>query len=270
MDNKLVKRLSGLLEEGQRVALVTIVKALGSSPRGVGAMMIVDEKGNLIEGTIGGGSIEEQAKNRAAECIRRGVSKTVRYDLGAKSDAEESLGMVCGGEVEVFFQVFERQEELIIAGAGHIAEKLSRMAKILGYRITVLDDREELMTRQRFPDADVLLAGEIASNLGKTRIDDNTKIVIVTHGHKHDAAALEAVIESRAGYIGMIGSINKIKACFEILTEKGVNREKLDKVFTPIGIDLGGEKPEEIALSIMAEIQALKYGKSVPSLKMGQ
>lgn len=264
METLLLKKLTQLLDEQKSVALVTIVKSEGSSPRGVGAMMIVDSEGNLIDGTIGGGAVEEKAKRQAAECIRRGISKTVAYDLNKDS----SLSMICGGKVEVFIQVFCRQDKLIIVGAGHIAERLYRMAKILGYIVVILDDRKDMVTKERFPEADELLSGDISDNLKAVSIDENTNIVIVTHGHKYDTMALEAVINSSARYIGMIGSVNKVKTCFEILKQKGVTDEALARVYAPIGLDLGGETPEEISLAIMAEIQAAKYGKQVPSMKI--
>ncbi|RKL61511.1 XshC-Cox1-family protein [Thermoanaerobacteraceae bacterium SP2] len=266
MEGSLIKKLSQLLDEQQNIALVTITNSFGSCPRGVGAMMIVDSAGNLVDGTIGGGAVEEKAQQDAAECIRRGISKTISYVLDEKAE-KESLPMMCGGRVDVFIQVFRRQDKLIIAGAGHIAEKLYKMAKILGYSVTILDDRQEMITKDKFPDADELLLGDIPSNLKMLSIDENTNIVIVTHGHKYDAMALETVINSPARYIGMIGSINKVKTCFEILKQKGISEEKLSQVYSPIGIDLGGETPEEISLAIIAEMQAVKYGKEVPSLK---
>jgi xanthine dehydrogenase accessory factor len=266
LEASLIKKLSQLLDEQQNIALVTIINSLGASPRGVGAMMIVDSAGNLIDGTIGGGAIEEKAKQDAAECIRRGTSRTISYNLNEKAE-KESLPMMCGGSVEIFIQVFRQKDKLIIAGAGHIAEKLYKIAKILGYIVTILDDRQEMITKERFPEADELLMGDIPSNLKTVSIDENTNIVIVTHGHKYDAMALEAVINSTARYIGMIGSMNKVKTCFETLKKKGISEEKLTKVYSPIGIDLGGETPEEISLAIMAEMQAVKYGKKVPSLK---
>ncbi len=268
MEISLVKKLAQLLSEQQNVALVTITNSFGSSPRGAGALMIVDSNGDLVAGTIGGGSVEEQAKQDAAKCIRQGISKMISYNLDEKSD-EESLPMVCGGKLDVFFRVFRQQDKLIIAGAGHIAERLYKIAKILGYRITILDDRSEMVTKERFPDADELLLGDVAANLKQVDIDENTNIVIVTHDHKDDAAALKVVIDSPARYIGMIGSMNKVNTCFELLKQEGVDALKLKKVFSPIGIDIGGEKPEEISLAIMAEIQAVKHGKNVPSLKKG-
>ncbi len=268
MEQNIIKKLYQLIEEGGNIALVTIIEADGSSPRGIGAMMLVDNNGELLAGTIGGGAVEEKAKKDAAECTRRGISRTISYNLGHKKGEESSLPMLCGGEIKVFIKVFKKQDELIIVGAGHIGEKLAKLAKILGYGVTVIDNRQQFITRDRFPEADELLLGEIESLLKQIPISENSNIVIVTHGHQFDQQALEAVIDSPARYIGMIGSTAKVNACFDMLRRKGISEETIKKVYSPIGIDLGGETPEEISLSIMAEIQAVKYGKKVASLKI--
>jgi xanthine dehydrogenase accessory factor len=267
LEQSIIKDLYQVLKDGRDIALITIVEAEGSSPRGIGTMMVVDSSGKLLSGTIGGGVVEEQAKKDAAECITRGISKTASYNLNYKKNEEDtSLSMLCGGKVKVFIKVFKKQDELIIVGAGHIAEKLSKIAKLLNYRVMILDDREDFITRERFPEADELLPGEIVEQLKAISINKNTNIVIVTHGHQYDQQAIEAVIDSPARYIGVIGSKNKVKTCFSILRQKGVPEEKIKRIYSPIGIDLGGETPEEISLSIMAEIQAVKYGKKVSSL----
>lgn len=265
MEIKIMERMAECIEQGQDVALVTVTNAQGSSPRGVGSMMIIDAYGRLIEGTIGGGAVEERAKQDGAACIKRGVSKTIHYELNS-SNSENALHMACGGNVDVFFRVFKGQDELVIVGAGHIGDKLSKVAHILGYHITIIDERTEFANKERFPEADVLKVGDIGEVLGNYPLNANTNIVIITHGHKYDQIALEKVINSPARYIGMIGSKNKISLCFKSMTEKGFAKEKLSKVHAPIGLDIGGETPEEIAVAIIAEIQAVKYNKLCNSL----
>ncbi|GAA0181694.1 XdhC/CoxI family protein [Clostridium sediminicola] len=260
MEIHLVKKLSQSLEENKDVALVTITNVHGSSPRGKGSMMLVDKDGDLLEGTIGGGAVEEKAKSDAAECIKRGISKSIYYVLD-QDKGSDSLQMACGGDIDIFVKVFHSSEQLIIVGAGHIAVKLSKVAGILGYKITIIDDRKEFATRERFPEAQEIMVGDVGENLRKCSIEEKTNIVIVTHGHNDDQIALEAVIDSKSRYIGMIGSFKKVKESFKALEDKGFSQEKINKVHAPIGIDIGGEKPEEIALSIMAEIQAVEYGK---------
>lgn len=265
MEIKVMEKLSECINHGQDVALVTVTNAEGSSPRGVGSMMIVDAEGKLIEGTIGGGAVEQKAKQDGAECIRRGISKTIHYELNL-SNSENALHMACGGNVDVFFKVFKGRDELVIVGAGHIGDKLSKMAHILGYHITIIDERAECANKERFPEADELKVGDIGEILGNQPVSDKTNIVIITHGHKYDQIALERVIYSKARYIGMIGSKNKISLCFGNMVEKGIEKGLLSKVHAPIGLDIGGETPEEIAVAIMAQIQAVKYNKLGGSL----
>ena len=248
------------------IALVMITKADGASPRGEGSMMAVDSGGVVIGGTIGGGAIEEKARHDAVECLKRGRPKIFRYSLDSEAGRDNALPMVCGGDVEIFINVFRRKEKLLIVGAGHVALSLYRLARVLDYAVTVIDNREEYAARERFPEAEEVLAGDIASILRTYPVDERTSIVIITHGHHYDQAALEAVIESPARYIGMIGSRKKVELCYAALADKGVSRDKLEKVYSPIGLDIGGERPEEIALAILAEIQAVIYGRNGHSL----
>ncbi len=265
-DRKVLLKLNKCLEKNQSVAMITIVEAEGSTPRGVGSMMLVDGEGNILEGTIGGGVLEQKARKDAINCIKENKSSLIDYNLDRDSKTGNILPMTCGGKVSLFIKVYNSREKLILAGAGHVAERIAKMANILGYSISVLDNREERANEQLFPQVENLILGNIVENLKKMDIDNNTFIIIVTHGHKHDQDVLEVVLKSKAKYIGMIGSKNKVKTTFNNLLERGCSKEDLSKVYSPIGLDLGGETPEEIALSIMAEIQAVKYGKDVPHL----
>ncbi|MCK9216446.1 MAG: XdhC/CoxI family protein [Firmicutes bacterium] len=265
-DIKVLEELNNRLKKNEAVAMVTITDVKGSTPRGIGSVMLVDSSGNLLIGTVGGGILESELKKEAVNCIKRRKSLSVNYKLDDSAVVFNALPMTCGGDISLFIKVFYPREKLIIAGAGHIAEKLSKMAFLLGYAVTVLDNRKERLNKEIFPDIEELIHGNIAKNIKELDVDDNTLIIIVTHGHAFDQDVLEVVLGGKAKYIGMIGSINKIKTCFKNLLEKGFSKEELSKVYTPIGVDLGGESPEEIALSIMAQIQALKYDKEVSHL----
>lgn len=260
MSGKLVHTLFQSINRNEPVALVVITGKEGSSPRGIGSMMVVDQKGNLLKGSIGGGALEEKVKTIVPDYIKRNISGTISYTLGKESYGPAHLDMLCGGSVEVFIKVFNPSEQIIIAGCGHIAQALYQFATIMGYHITIVDSRKEMMREDLFPGAK-LLTGEIPSILQEYPINENTSIVIVTHGHHHDEASLESVIHSPARYIGMIGSTKKINACFDNLVKKGIDRLTLEKVHAPIGLDLGGEQPIEIALAILSQIQAIKYGR---------
>lgn len=265
-DRRVLFMLNECVKNNKPVATVAIVKTNGSTPRGVGSTMLVDENGNLLEGTIGGGILEEKGKKDAAKYIKRKETILLNYDLDSSSENKNNLPMICGGNVHVFIKVYNSNENLIIVGAGHVSEKIAELAKTLDYSITVMDDRKGRLNSEIFPGVENLVHGNIIENLKKISIDKNTLIIIVTHGHVYDQEALEIVLRSKASYIGMMGSLNKIKICFQELLKKGYSKEELSKVYTPIGIDIGGETPEEIAMSIMAEIQAIKNKKNVPHL----
>lgn len=260
MEEKVLKKLTDCLSAGVEVALVTVTRALGSSPRDVGSMMLVDKNGQLIEGTIGGGKIEETAKADAAICIKDNSSKSFQYELTLK-DSEHSLGMACGGAMEVFVKTFAVKDRLVVFGGGHIGLELSKVAPMLGYHLTIVDHRPEYCSKERFPGADQLVHWEVGIK-PELILDQNTSVVIVTHGHLYDMESLREVIHSNVRYIGMIGSKNKIKHCYGELIKEGIAEEKLKAVYAPIGLDIGGETPEEIAVAIMAEVQAVKYGRS--------
>lgn len=261
-NKKVLLKLAKCVSENLPVALVTVIEADGSSPRGIGSLMLVDQKGELLAGTVGGGALEEKAKQDAIKCIRHKASKLIAYDLGS-----EELQMTCGGSTRLFINVISPKNRLIIAGGGHIGHKLASLATIMDYDVTVIDDRPEALLKEDYPKSAKLIPGEIPNELAKVRIDENTCLVIVTYGHKYDEDCLKIVAGSAAGYLGMIGSVNKVNTCFENLTKQGVSKQQLSRVYSPIGLDLGGETPEEIALAIIAEMQAVRYKKNACHLR---
>ncbi len=259
MDPKqIVDQLSRCLEENQPVALVTVVKASGSTPAQPGAKMLVYENG-AIKGTIGGGALEARIIEEAVRVLNAKEPCYKSYNLD--NDDAAGLGMICGGEVSVFIDCYITGPELILIGAGHISQYLAGIAKMLGFKITVIDDREDYASRERFPQADRLLAADIAETLDNLNITENTYLAILTRGHKHDQVALEKVAGSDAAYVGMIGSKSKIKTVFDNLSNNGFTRSDLEKIHAPIGLDLGGSSPAEIALSIAAEIVKVRYSR---------
>lgn len=267
-DRKVLFKLTDYIEKNEPMAMITIISATGSTPRGIGSTMLVGKDGNLLEGSIGGGVLEERIKKDAVRCIRLGKSKMIEYRLD-NSENPNALPMICGGNVILFIKVYNVQDRLIIAGAGHVSEKVAKLADFMGYHVIVLDDRKERLNHEIFQSSAELVYGDIVENLKELSIDTNAFVIIVTHAHKYDQEALESVLKSDAKYIGMIGSKDKIKNCFKNLLAKGYTKEELLKVYTPIGINIGGETPGEIALSIIAEIQSIKYGVSIPHLSNG-
>jgi len=241
---------SKTLRTGESVALATIVRSHGSTPRAVGAKMLVFPDGRIV-GSIGGGAMENQVIEEARAAIKNGVPKMVQYKL-----KEVELGHlgVCGGENDIFIDVIAGKKQLIIVGAGHLGRQLSKLGVFLGMDVVVFDDRSEYANRERFPDAREIIVGDVKNELEKFPITPWCHVVIVTRGHEQDGAALETVIRSPARYLGMIGSRTKKAKIYSELLDKGIEQALLDRVHAPIGLDIGAETPEEIAVAIMAEI----------------
>jgi xanthine dehydrogenase accessory factor len=359
------RQVKRLLNEGETLAIATIVSTLGSTPREVGAKMVVSPAGEIL-GTVGGGCGEAEVRRQAVQVIRSRKPALVRVEL--MDDIESNSPAVCGGilnvfvdpwwqdahtpacgklaeallqvdaegaaavmatvvsatncgdvepgnkclirdgmqtcgnihneellqailkqaevllpreeckqitielpgaerKAEVFFDVITAVRKVIIVGAGHLAIPLAKFAKILGFHITVLDDRVVYANRERFPDVDEVLAGDMAETLSGLEITSQTYIVLITRGHQYDEPCLRAIIHSPAKYIGMIGSKRRIKACFiRFRDEDKIPEELLKRVYAPIGLDIRAESPEEIALSIIAEMVKVRRGGTAQSL----
>jgi len=235
--------------EGAEAALVTVVSAEGSTPREEGAKMVVKTDGSII-GTIGGGKIEERATREALEAIRVGKPKRLSFSL---REGEE-LGMICGGNTEIFIEPILSPPTLHIFGGGHIGLSLVKISKLLGFKVVVIDNRPEYASAERFPEADLTILEEYDKSFQKLKMDNSSYIVIVTYGHKGDETVLEKALATEAKYIGMIGSRNKNRTVFSHLLAKGIPQEQIDRVHAPIGLDIKAQTPEEIAISILAEI----------------
>ncbi|WP_130806293.1 XdhC family protein [Senegalia massiliensis] len=250
------------IQMNKKVALAIITDSKGSTPRENGAMMVIKEDESIV-GTIGGGKIEYDVLKRAKECLETGESKKYNYELTEKGE----LGMTCGGQAEIFIKVFNKKNILLIVGGGHIAQRLYKLGEFLDFKTVVFETRKEIIESDIFPGSVELKTGDIIEELNNYPISDNSYIVLVSKGHKDDLKALREVYDSEAKYIGMIGSIRKCKNMIDTLVKEGIEREKLKKVFAPIGLDLGGETPEEIAFSIMSQILAVKNESTAKSMK---
>lgn len=245
-------------KEGRRFAVVTVTKAEGATPRGAGAKMLVAEDGST-HGTVGGGALEKVAVSEARLSIRHGESRSVKHSL---KEGESDVGMACGGEVELFIEVPPARPRLYIIGAGHIGLALSKLAAMSGFNVTIVDERPELCNSQRFPEAE-LMCGEVGALVGQVAgsVDAGSYIVIVTHGHRNDHLFLEALVDREVRYLGLIGSRKKISASYSKLASKGVPEERLRSIHAPIGLDIGGDTPEEIAVAILAEMIMVRSGR---------
>jgi xanthine dehydrogenase accessory factor len=246
------------MARGETVALVTIVRATGSTPQRVGAKMLVYADGRTV-GTIGGGCYESEAFWKARDAIATGRPTVVRFDLN--DDLAGESGLICGGQMEVFIEPLAPAPHLYIAGGGHVGVQLARAAAEVGFRIHVVDDREKFASPDRFPGAEEVVVDSIPEWLEQAPIPPRSYVAIVTRGHQHDLAALRAVVTRELRYVGLIGSRAKITRIFDALLEEGVAPDALRRVHAPIGLDIGAVTPQEIAVSIVAELVAVRHGK---------
>lgn len=249
--------LARISTEGDEAALVTVISASGSTPREVGTKMLVKADGNIL-GSIGGGSVEKRVIKEAIKVIRTGRPQRFSYRL--KKGGE--LGMICGGDIEVFIEPTLSIPTMYIFGGGHIALCLAKMGKLAGFKIAVVDDRGEFASPQRFPEADLTITDDFAKAVQSLKIDRSSYIVIVTYSHKCDEIVLEEAFTTQAKYIGMIGSKTKIRVIFSHLLAKGIPQKQLDRIHAPIGLEIYSQTPEEIAVSILAEVIKVRRSPS--------
>jgi xanthine dehydrogenase accessory factor len=258
MSQEVLTALVHALDRGEDAALVTIVSTRGSTPQRVGAKMLVFADGRTV-GTIGGGCYEHDALLKARESLQTHKPRLVEYELS--DDFAEESGLVCGGQMQVYIEPLEPSPRLFIVGAGHVAQHLARLAQSVGFRTHVLDDREKFANRDRFPDVDEIVVAPISEWLEVARFPANTYAVVVTRGHRHDWVALRALAPRDLRYLGLIGSRAKVKRIYDALVGEGMPVEALARVYAPIGLDIGAVTPEEIAVSILAELIAVRRGR---------
>ncbi|MEM0216158.1 MAG: XdhC family protein [candidate division WOR-3 bacterium] len=262
-DVETLEILLRLLKRGKRVALSTIIDKKGSGPREPGAKMIVCEDGQTF-GTIGGGNLERAIINESLNALKLDKPMKVVLSLSNR-DIEEGIktGLICGGELTVFIDIFRPNPKIILIGAGHVSQAIARIAEIIGFEIIVLDDDAQLANKERFPMAKEILVGDFSEIL------DNLKIgpydfVVIAHGEPgHDYLALERVLRKKPVYVGLLGSKTKALRLIERLRETGLEEKDLKPLHAPVGLDIGAQTPEEIAISILAEI-ILKRRKDLP------
>jgi xanthine dehydrogenase accessory factor len=244
-------------QEGEPAALVTVIATEGSTPQKAGAKMLVYADGRIV-GTIGGGCVEAEMTWRARQAIDERRPQNASYDLTPDQAGED--GLVCGGRMQVFIEPVEGTPTLCLFGAGHVSQPLARLAKAAGFRVEVVDDRVKFCNRERFPDADLVLVDELAAGARQMTIGRNTYAVVVTRGHGGDTEALASVLGRGARFVGLLGSRPKLVHVVTALEERGVAPEELAQVRCPLGIEIGAVTPEEIAVSVLAEMIAVRRG----------
>ena len=249
------------LKRGEPAALVTIIRAQGSTPQRVGAKMLVFPDGRIV-GTIGGGCYENEAFWKARTAIETRQPVIAKYELA--DDIAEDSGLICGGQMEVYIEPLEPATALYLVGAGHVSYHLARAAHAVGFRLHVIDDREKFANVERFPDAEEIVVDSIPEWLTQAELPAHAFAVILTRGHRHDLDALRALAAKQLRYLGLIGSRAKVARIYEVLEAEGVPLEQLRHIHAPVGLDLGAVTPQEIAVSILAELIGVKYGKVGP------
>jgi xanthine dehydrogenase accessory factor len=250
--------LAEALARGEEVALVTITGSTGSTPQRVGAKMLVYNDGRTV-GTIGGGCYEDDAFWKAREAIKARQPQSIKYELS--DDFAEESGLICGGQMEVFIEPVEPSPDVYVFGAGHVGHSLAKMAFDAGFRVHVIDDREKFASADRFPAGIDVQVDDIPTWLDAHTLPQTAYVVIVTRGHRHDLDALRALAPRQLRYVGLIGSRAKVKRIYDALREEGIAADVLKRVHAPIGLDIGAVTPQEIAVSILAELIAVKHGR---------
>ena len=246
------------LKRGEPAALITIIRAQGSTPQRVGAKMLVFPDGRTV-GTIGGGCYENEAFWKARTAIETRQPVIEKYELA--DDIAEDSGLICGGQMEVYIEPLEPAPELFLIGAGHVSYHLARAAHEVGFKLHVIDDREKFANAERFPQAQEIVVDSIPEWLTKTKLPAHAFAVILTRGHRHDLDALRALAPKPIRYLGLIGSKAKVARLTDLLESEGLPEDQLHRVHSPVGLDLGAITPQEIAVSILAEMIAVRYGK---------
>jgi xanthine dehydrogenase accessory factor len=253
--------ICNLRRQRRRSALATIVNVSGSIPSVAAAKMLVRDDGSIL-GTVGGGCVENDVCKGAMDVMKDEKPRIFSFNLDQHPD--DDTGLVCGGSLQVFVEPIIPPPLLYIFGGGHVGLHIYKVALIAGFEIVVVDDREEFANRERFPEALDVQAGEIGLVMSQLDPPDNSFIAIVTRGHRHDMRVLRWAVDTNARYVGMIGSVRKVLTVFEQLENEGVARESLDRVYAPIGLQLGSATPEEIAVSVVAELIAIRRRCDVP------
>lgn len=258
MNQEVFAAVTDALERGEPAALVTIVATTGSTPQRIGAKMLVFADGRLV-GTIGGGCYENDAFWKAREAITHRRPQLVHYQLD--DDFAQETGLICGGQMSVYIEPIEPSPELFVVGAGHVGFHLANLAHEVGFRVHVVDDREKFANAERFPNAVEVVTEDIPAWIARANIPQHAYVVVVTRGHNNDLDAIRALAPREIRYLGLIGSRAKVARIYDALTGEGFKASQLTEIHAPIGLDIGAVTPQEIAVSIMAELVAVKHGK---------
>ena len=255
------EEIVALRQHGRRGAIATIVNVRGSIPSFETAKMLIRDDGSIV-GTVGGGCVEADVWQAAREVMESGRPRTLTFNLN--QNPKYDTGLVCGGTLDIFVEPVLPAARLYIFGAGHVAQSLYRAAHLAGFDVSVVDDRESYANRERFPEAKDVIAEDFDQAMARLTLSETSYIVIVTRGHRDDMRVLRWAVQTRARYVGMIGSKRKTITIFRELVKEGIPEQSFERVHAPVGLDIGAITPDEIAVSITAELIAARRGVERP------
>jgi xanthine dehydrogenase accessory factor len=251
------EKIVELKKSGEPAAFAIVIKIEGSTPRKVGAKMVVLKDGKAL-GTLGGGDLEKRVIEEAINAIKQRQPRIASFTLDIEKG---NLDMMCGGKLDIYIEPILPDEKLVIFGAGHITRSLAPLMKLTGFQVSVVEDSPDLLQKNKFPETEDLILTDMEQFARDLLSDPRTYVVLLSRGYSRDKAILSELIQKDFKYIGMIGSLRKIAAMKENLQKQGIPKEAFTKLQAPIGLDIGAETPEEIVISIAAEIIAAKKGK---------
>ncbi len=258
MSTDVYAKVAELAAQRKPFAVATVIRVGGSSSAKPGSKAIIDARGKIVMGWIGGGCAESAVRSEAMKCIEQETPQLITLDM---TDELLGVGMPCGGIMDVYIEPVLPKPELLILGHGRIAETLAKLGHLMNFSVTVNDPAAD---RESFPNADRLVTDDL--DLTETPIGSHTFIVIATQ-HKGDHLWLQKALESEAAYIALVASQHRAKLVLDFVQSAGASAEKLERVCAPAGLDLGALTPEEIALSIVSQMVALRRGGSAQPLK---
>ncbi|HAD03547.1 MAG: dehydrogenase [Desulfuromonadales bacterium GWD2_61_12] len=253
-DREIYQEIVRLQGNGEAAVLATVVASSGSSPRKPGAKLLLRADGSIL-GSVGGGRVEAETLVAARAALEQGEPKSLSFTL------TEDHGFLCGGSMTLFVEPLGRAPQLIIFGAGHVGKALCRLASACGYRVTVVDERAACARGEELPGAASVLCAGVAEAFARLAVGPQSAIVIATPGHQSDFAAVRGALATAAGFIGLVGSARKKKVLLATLATEGHSPRVMARVTTPVGLDIGAETPEEIAISIVAQLVRQRRGE---------
>jgi xanthine dehydrogenase accessory factor len=259
------EEIAKLRKEGRKAALATIIQVQGSIPSYESSKILIRDDGSIV-GTVGGGCVEADVWSVAQDVMREEKPRRMHFNLNAQPEYDS--GLVCGGSLDIFIEPILATPTLYLFGGGHVSLSISKVARVAGFDTVISDDREAFANKERFPDALETHSGEWAGIFPRLKLNEFSYLIIATRGHKGDLECLRWAVTTPAKYIGMVGSKRKLVEFYKALEGEGVTAAQLERVHSPVGLDIGALTPEEIAVSVVAEMIAVRRGAlpSIPSL----